>query len=153
MPFNSWSALFTKLFKLFSSLKLFCFVSQKEKSSWVTVIMTLIWHFFHCHQMVSKRSETVDLSITLSNSRMFWNSFCLKVRSGVGVEPILTRKHASLPQNLLCHNSLRQTKNFRTVENILWIYSSSQGSSSLFNIIAYLLLLLFVFRMDYDTRN
>ena len=92
-------------------------------------------------------------SITLSNFRMFWNCFCSKVRSGVGVEPILTRKHASLPQNLLCHNSLRQTKNFRTVENILWIYSSSQGSSSPFNTITYILMLLFVFSMDYDTRN
>ena len=69
--------------------------------------------------MVLKRSETVDLSITLSNSRMFSNFFCSKVRCGVGVEPILTRKLASLPQNILCHNSLRETKNFQTVENIL----------------------------------
>ena len=62
--------------------------------------------------MVLKRSETVDLSITLTNFRMFWNSFCSKVRIGVGVEPILTRKLASLTQNLSCHNPFRETKNF-----------------------------------------
>ena len=96
---------------------LFCFTKRETflSDSYYDIDMT----FFHSYQMVLKRSETVDLSITSSNSRMFWNSFCSKVRSGVGVEPILTRKHASLPQNLLCHNSLRQTKNFRTVENIL----------------------------------
>ena len=61
----------------------------------------LLWHwydfFFHCHEMILKRSETVDLYIILSNFRMFWNSFCSKVRKGVGVEPILTKKLASLP--------------------------------------------------------
>ena len=66
-------------------------------SSWMTVIMTLIWLFFHCHEMILKRSETVNLHIILSNFRMFWNSFCSKVRKGVGVEPILTKKLASLP--------------------------------------------------------
>ena len=86
--------------------------------------------------MVLKRSETTDLSIILSNFRMFWHSFYSKSRRSIGLEPILTRKLASLPQNLFCHNPLRETKNFRTVKNILSIYSSSQGSTCPFNTIA-----------------
>ena len=50
--------------------------------------------------------------------RMLWHSFCSKVRRGIGLEPILTRKLASLPQNLFYHNPLREIKHFRTVKNI-----------------------------------
>ena len=103
--------------------------------------------------MVLKRSETIDLSIILSNFRLFLHSFCSKVRRGIGLEPILTKKLASLPENIFCHDPLSEIKHFQTVKNILSNYSSSQGSTSPLNTIAHLLLLLFVFRMDYDTRN
>ena len=59
--------------------------------------------------MVLRRSETIDFSIILSNFRMFCQSFSSKVRRDIGLEPILRRKLASLPQNLFCHNPLRET--------------------------------------------
>ena len=122
VSFNSWSALLTKIFKFGIKVNCFCFFcfTVREKflmsDSYYDIDMTF---FFHCHEMVLKRPEIVDLSIILSNFWMFWNSFCSKVTRGVGVEPVLTRKLASLPQNLLCHNPSRETKNFWTVENIL----------------------------------
>ena len=112
MPFNSSSALFIKMFKLFLNLKLIvlsCFRVRKKllSDSSYDTDMT-----FFCHEVVLKRSETLNLSITLSNFIMFWNSLCSRIRKSVGDEPILIRKLASHPQNLLCHSPLKEIKNF-----------------------------------------
>ena len=93
----------------FFSLKLivlFCFTVREEflsDSSYDTGMT-----FFSLSWNSTEESETIDLSIILSNFRMFCHSFCSKVRRGIGLETILTRKLASLPQNLFCHNPLRE---------------------------------------------
>ena len=108
VPFNSWSALYKNVQVIFK-FKVNCFVlfpSKRRVFEW-----QLLWYWYNTFFIgrLLKRSETTDLSMILSYFRMFWHSFCSNARRGIWLEPVLTRKLASLPQNLFCHNPLRKT--------------------------------------------
>ena len=70
-----------KNFQFIFEFKVNCFLFHSKSDSYYDTDMTFF--SLHCHEMVLKSSETVDLSIILSNFRTFWNSFCSKVRRGV----------------------------------------------------------------------